>query len=194
MTSTLVDEYPSFFRQFLFFSMDVSLIVVNYLALIRLIVVSFFRIFDCVLPGWDPGLDQHTPSLRCMLRRQPKPPPRDYHWKCCQKRYNPQKARMRVYPFWLCHFQHQPHDIVPEDNRPESAMYLLLSVFWKDVGVERWCHRWARLLATTPIVLVINTYRFCVRHLRATSVFRAYAGTAREAIDFSHSIRFNTDS
>ena len=42
MTSTLVDEYPSLFQQLLFFPVDFSVIVVTYLALIRLIVVSFF--------------------------------------------------------------------------------------------------------------------------------------------------------
>ena len=126
MTSTLVNEYTSLFHQLLFFPVDVSVIVVTYLALIRLIVVSFFGIFDRLFPGWDPGPYQYNPSLRCMLRRRPKHSPQDHRWNHYQKRYNRQLAHMRVYPFRLSHFQHQPSDIVPEDNCPEAAMHLLL--------------------------------------------------------------------
>ena len=129
MTSTLVDEYPSLFHQLLFFPVDVSVIVVTYLALIRLIDVSFIGLFDRVFPGWDPGPDHYNPSLRCMLHRRPKHSPLDHRWNRFQKRYNRQWARMRVYSFRIRHFQYQPPDIVPEDNRPEAAMYILLSTF-----------------------------------------------------------------
>ena len=61
MTSTLVDEYPSLFYQLLFLPVDIYVIVITYLALIRLIFVSSFGIFDRVLPGWDTGPDPHTP-------------------------------------------------------------------------------------------------------------------------------------
>ena len=163
MTSTLVDEYPFLFHQILFFPVDVSVIVVTYLALIRIIVVSFFGLFDRVLPGWDPSPDQYTPLRRCMLRRRPKNSPLDHRWNRCQKRYNRQWARMRVYSFRLRPFQYQPPDIVPEDNRPEAAMPILLSTLCIAAGVERWCHRWAIFLATSPIAAVINAYRFYVR-------------------------------
>ena len=49
----MVDEYPSLSHQLLFFPVDVSVIVVTYLALTRLIVVSFSGIFDHVFPGWE---------------------------------------------------------------------------------------------------------------------------------------------
>ena len=169
MTSTLVDEYPSLFHQLLFFLVDVSVIVVTYLALIRLIVMSFFGIFDCVFHGWDPSPDQYTPSHRCMLRRCTKQSPQDHRWNHCQKRYNRQWAGARVYPFQIRHFQHQPPDIV------------LLSAFCIDAGVERWCHKQAWFITTSPITVVINAYRLCVRHQHDTTVFHAYAGTVREA-------------
>ena len=41
--------------------MDVSIIVITYLTLIRLITVSFFVLFDRILPVLDPGPDTHTP-------------------------------------------------------------------------------------------------------------------------------------
>ena len=99
MTPTLVDEYLSLFYQLLFFPVDVSVIVITYLTLIRLIFVPFFGLFYRVFPGWDPGPDPYTPSLRRMLCRRLKHYPQDYHCNRCQKRYNRQWARRRVYPF-----------------------------------------------------------------------------------------------
>ena len=194
MTSTLVDEYPSLFHQLLFFPVEVSVIVVTYLALIRLIVVSFFVIFDRVFPVWYPGLDQNTPWHRYMLRRRPEHSPQDHRCNRCRKRYNRQWACIRVYPFQLRHFLHQPPDIVPEDNRPEADMPLFLSAFCLAAGVERWCHRRAQYLATSPIAAVNNAYCFCVRRQHDMPVFHAYAGTFGEARDRPHSIRFDTDS
>ena len=181
MTSTLVDEYPFLLYQLLFFPVDVSVIVIIYLTLIRLIVVSFFGIFDRVFPGWDPVPDPHTPSLRIMLRRCPKNSPQCHRCNCCLKSYNHQWSRRRIYPFRLRNFQYQPPDIVPKDHLPESAMPLLLSVFCITSGVERWCHRWAQFIAETPIGSFIHTYCFYVRRRRDTPVFRAYSGTVREA-------------
>ena len=100
---------------------------------------------------------------------------------------------MRVYFFQLRHFQHQPPDIVPEDNLPESAMPIPLFAFCVDARVERWCHRRIQFLATSPIAAVINAYCFCVRRQHGTPVFHAYGGTVREAIDQPYSIRFDTD-
>ena len=190
MTSTLVDEYPSLFHQLLFFPVDVSVIVVTYLALIRLIVVSFFGIFDRVFPGWDPGPDHYNPSRRCMLCRRPKHSPLDHRWNRCRKRYNCQWARMRVYSLRLRHFHYQSPDIVPEDNRPEAAMPILLSTFYIAAGVERWCHKRALFLTTSPIAAVITAYRLCVRHLHGMPVFHAYTGTVREARDHPHPFDF----
>ena len=194
MTSTSVEEYPPLFHQLLFLPVDVSVIVVTYLALIRLNVVSFFGIFDRLLPGWDPSPDQYTPSLRCMLRRCPKHSSRYHRWNRCQKRYNCQWARMRVYPFRLRHFQHQPPDIVPEDNLPKAAMPILIYVLCISAGVERWCHRQAGFLVRTPIAALIKKYFYYVRRRRDTPVFCAYAGTFREARERPHAIRFVTDS
>ena len=163
MTSTLVDEYRPLFYQLLFFPVDVSVIVITYLTLIRLIDVSFFGIFDRVFPGWDTGPEPHTLSLWHILHRRPKYPPRDHCWNCFRKRYNCQWSRRRVYTFQLHHFQHQTPDIVPMDHRPEATMPLLLSTFYIAAGVERWCHRRARSLAATPTAAVTHIYRFCVR-------------------------------
>ena len=54
MTSTLVDEYPSLLYQILFFPVYVYVIVIKYLALIRIIVVYFFGLFDHVFPDGTP--------------------------------------------------------------------------------------------------------------------------------------------
>ena len=163
MASTSFDEYPFLFYQLILFPVDVSIIVITYLNLIMLIGASFFGIFDCVFPGWYPSLDPHTPPIRRMLRRRPKNPPQDLRWDHCQKRHNHQWARRRVYTLRLLHFQHQTPDIVPKYHRTKADMPLLLSAFCIDAGVERWCHRQARLLAVTPIAAVIHIYCFCVR-------------------------------
>ena len=84
MTSTLVDEYPSLFYQLLFFPVYVSVIVIKYLTLIRIIVVYFFGLLERVFPRWDPALDPHTASIRRMLHRRPNHLPRDYCWNCYQ--------------------------------------------------------------------------------------------------------------
>ena len=45
------------------FPFDVTIIVVFYLTLIRLIVVSIFGLLDLIYPKWDPGIDAREPSL-----------------------------------------------------------------------------------------------------------------------------------
>ena len=75
MTSTLVDEYHSLFRQLLFLHVDVSVIVVTYLTLIRLIGVSFSGIFDLVFPVWDPVPFQYTPITPVHVAQTPQAVP-----------------------------------------------------------------------------------------------------------------------
>ena len=130
MTSTLVDEYPSLFHELIFFPLDVSVIVITYLTLIKLIFASFFGIFDRIFPGWDPGPDPHKPSLRRILCRRPMHSPKDHCWNCCQKCYNFQWARRRIYSFQLSYFQQQPPDIVQKNHCPEFTMPLLLFSFF----------------------------------------------------------------
>ena len=73
-------------------------------------------------------------------------------------------------------------------------MSLLLSAFCIVAGLERWCNRQAQFLTETPIAAVFHTYCFCVRRRCDTPVFRAYAGTVRDANDRPRSILFDTDS
>ena len=129
MKSTLFDEHPYLLHQLLFFPVDVSIIVITYLNIIRLIVMSFFGLFDRVFQGWDPGSDTHTPSIWRIMHRRPKHSPQDHCCNLCQKRYNHQWDRRHVYPFQLCHIQYQPPDIVPNDYGPTADMPILLSAF-----------------------------------------------------------------
>ena len=93
LASTLVYVHTYLFHQLLFLPEEISIIIINYLNLIRLIDVSFFGLFDCVLLGWDPGPDTYTPSLLRILCRCSNHYPQDHHWNRCQKRYNHQWAR-----------------------------------------------------------------------------------------------------
>jgi hypothetical protein len=66
MASTMVDAHPMFTQQLLMFPIDVTIVVVFYISLIRLIVMSSLGLLDRLYPEWDPGLDARVPSLRRM--------------------------------------------------------------------------------------------------------------------------------
>ena len=190
----MVDENPYLLHQLLFFPVDVSIIVITYLTLIRLIVMSFFGIFDRVFPGWDPGIDTHTPSLRCILCIRPKLFPQEHRWNFCRKQNNRQWDRRHVYPFQFQHFHHQPPGIVPKDHRSEAAMPLLIPAFCIAAGSEQWCHKLEKFLTASPTAEIICIYFFCVRHRHNTLMFHAFAGTVREDGEHPRSIQFDTDS
>ena len=156
--------------------------------------MSFFGLFDRVFPGWDPGLDRHTPSIWLIMLRHPKHSSQEHRYNLCRKLYNRQWACRRVYPLRLRHFQHHFPDIVPKDHRPESFMPLLLSAFFIAAGLEWWCHNQARILAVSCTASFIPIYHSCVRCWCNPPMFRAFSGTTREANNRSHYIQFDTDS
>ena len=163
MESTSVDEHPYLFHQLLLLTVKVSIIVIPYLTLIRLIVVSFFGLLGLVLPVWYPGPDTHTKSIWRIILRCPKHSLQEHCWNRFQKRYNFQWALTRVYPFRLRHFQYQPPDMVQKDHGPKANMHILLSVSFISSGVERWCHKWARLISASPTAPIIRIHLICVR-------------------------------
>jgi hypothetical protein len=119
---------------------DVTIIVVSYLTLIRLIVVSIFGLLDLIYPEWDPELDAQEKSLRRIQRRRIKHNPFDHRWNHRHKRYNRQWARTRVYPFRIRRFKSRPPGVFPQDqdqDKNQSQMPFLLSVFCIAAGTER---------------------------------------------------------
>ena len=174
--------------------MDVYVIFITYLALIRIIVVSFLGLFDRVFPGWDPGPDLHTPSLRKILRRRPSNPLKTTFGTAAENATiisAPAGASILSQSAIFNTNLLTSFQSIIAQNLPYLSSFPFVCI---SAEVELWCHRWSRFLVATPIAEVIHTYCFCVRHRRDTPVFRAYAGTVIDAIDCPQSIRFETVS
>ena len=191
----MVDAHPMFTQQLLMFPIDVTIVVVFYISLIRLIVMSSLGLLDRLYPEWDPGLDARVPSLRRMQRRRTVHNPLDHRWDHRRKRYKRQWARTRLYPFRIRRFKFHTPDVFPQDQEQEkkSQMPFLLSVFCIAAGTERWISkRFRRVPKFTS--LIIRAFLFFARRRRPTPMFRAFAGTVDDANERPRHVRFDTDS
>ena len=184
----MVDAHPMFHQLLLMFPFDVTIIVVFYLTLIRLIVVSIFGLLDLIYPKWDPGIDARRPSLRRTQRRRIKHNPFDHRWNHRRKRYSRQWARNRARRSKL-----QSPDVFHQEqgqDKNQSRMPFLLSVFCIAAGTERWISK----RVTTITSFFKRGFLFFSRRRCPTPMFRAFSSAIDGANKRPRHVRFDTDS